>query len=118
VANTAKVQPRSNDTQDLCCDARSWQSPGSDYRNGKLLTKPCKAAVQRVRRWLAAEVKALHGANAQAMINKLNPVIRGWAAYYRAGVSKEIFSSLDATCGGSPSSGRCERTRTSRNAGQ
>jgi RNA-directed DNA polymerase len=65
------------------------------YRNGKLLTKPSKAAVQRIRSRLAAEVKALHGANAQAVINKLNPVIRGWAAYYRTGVSKEIFSSLD-----------------------
>lgn len=65
------------------------------YRNGKLLTKPSKAAVQRIRSRLAAEVRALHGANAQAVINKLNPVIRGWAAYYRTGVSKEIFSSLD-----------------------
>lgn len=65
------------------------------YRNDKLLTKPSKAAVRRIRSRLAAEVKALHGANAQAVINKLNPVIRGWAAYYRTGVSKEIFSSLD-----------------------
>lgn len=29
------------------------------------------------------------------MITRLNPVIRGWAAYYRGGVSKEIFSALD-----------------------
>jgi RNA-directed DNA polymerase len=65
------------------------------YRNGKLLIKPSKAAVRRIRRRLAAEVKALHGANAEAVINKLNPVIRGWAAYYRTVVSKEIFSALD-----------------------
>ena len=65
------------------------------YRNGKVLTKPSKAAVQRIRSRLAAEVKALHGANAEAVINRLNPVIRGWAAYYRTGVSKEVFSSLD-----------------------
>jgi RNA-directed DNA polymerase len=65
------------------------------YRNGKLLTKPSKAAVQRIRSRLAAEVRALHGANAEAVINALNPVIRGWAAYYRTGVSKEIFSALD-----------------------
>jgi RNA-directed DNA polymerase len=65
------------------------------YRNGKLLTKPGKAAVQRIRSRLAAEVRALHGANAEAVINALNPVIRGWAAYYRTGVSKEIFSALD-----------------------
>jgi len=51
------------------------------YPNGKLLIKPSKAAVKRVRRRLAAEVKALHGANAQAVIATLNPIIRGWAAY-------------------------------------
>src|SRR6266487_3541594 len=62
------------------------------YRNGKLLIKPSKAAVQRIRSRLAAEVRALHGANAEAVINALNPVIRGWAAYYRTVVSKEIFS--------------------------
>jgi RNA-directed DNA polymerase len=66
------------------------------YSNGKLLIKPSKAAVKRVRLRLAAEVKALHGANAQAVIARLNPIIRGWAAYYRTAVSKEIFSSLDA----------------------
>jgi RNA-directed DNA polymerase len=65
------------------------------YRNGKLLIKPSKAAVQRLRSRLAAEVKALHGANAEAVITALNPVIRGWAAYYRTVVSKEIFSALD-----------------------
>jgi RNA-directed DNA polymerase len=65
------------------------------YRNDKLLIKPSKAAVKRIRTRLAAEVKALHGANAEAVINRLNPVIRGWAAYYRGGVSKEIFSALD-----------------------
>lgn len=65
------------------------------YHNGKLLIKPSKEAVQRIRSRLAAEVKALHGANAEAVINELNPVIRGWAAYYRTVVSKEIFSALD-----------------------
>jgi RNA-directed DNA polymerase len=65
------------------------------YPNGKLLIKPSKEAVHRIRRRLAAEVKALHGANAEAVITTLNPVIRGWAAYYRTVVSKEIFSALD-----------------------
>ena len=65
------------------------------YRNGKLLIKPSKEAVRRIRKRLAAEVKALHGANAEAVISRLNPIIRGWAAYYRSVVSKETFSSLD-----------------------
>ena len=29
------------------------------------------------------------------MIKRLNPIIRGWAAYYRIVVSSELFSALD-----------------------
>jgi RNA-directed DNA polymerase len=47
----------------------------------KLLIKPSKTAVQRVRKRLAAEVKALRGANAAAVIHTLSPIVRGWAAY-------------------------------------
>ena len=31
----------------------------------------------------------------EALISKLNPVIRGWSNYFRTGVSKEVYSSLD-----------------------
>ena len=47
------------------------------YRNGKLLIKPGKAAVRRVRERLAAEMRPLRGANAQAVIARLNPIMRG-----------------------------------------
>jgi len=65
------------------------------YRNGKLLIKPSKAAVQRVRKRLTTEMRALRGANAQAVVARLNPVIRGWSAYYRGVVSKKTFVHLD-----------------------
>jgi RNA-directed DNA polymerase len=65
------------------------------YRNGKLLIKPSKAAVRRFRERLTAEMRALRGANAQAVIRRLNPVIRGWAAYYRTVVSKKTYVHLD-----------------------
>ncbi len=64
------------------------------YRN-KLLIKPSKAAVQRQRERLAAEVRALRGANAAAVIKRLSPIIRGWSAYYRTVVSSEAFAKLD-----------------------
>ncbi len=64
------------------------------YRH-KLLVKPSKAAVARLRARLAAEMRALRGSNALAVIAKLNPIIKGWAAYYRGAVSKRIFASLD-----------------------
>ena len=65
------------------------------YPGGKLLIKPCKAAIRRIRERLAAETRALRGANAMAVIVRLSPIIRGWAAYYRTVVSAEVFSALD-----------------------
>ena len=62
---------------------------------GKLLIKPNKAALQRIRKRLSAEMKALRGANAEAVITTLNPVIKGWAAYYRTAVSSRAFATLD-----------------------
>ena len=29
------------------------------------------------------------------VIRKINPIVRGWAAYYRSVVSKEVFSEVD-----------------------
>ena len=65
------------------------------YPNGKLLTKPGKDAMRQIRKRLSAEMKALRGANADAVITRLNPIITGWAAYYRIGVSKRAFVALD-----------------------
>jgi RNA-directed DNA polymerase len=65
------------------------------YPGGKLLIKPAKAAIRRIWERLAAETRALRGANAMAIIVRLSPVIRGWAAYYRTVVSAEVFSALD-----------------------
>jgi len=64
------------------------------YR-GKLLIKPSKAVIQRLRKRLAAEMSALRGANAKAVIARLNPIIRGWSAYYRGVVSSRVFAELD-----------------------
>ena len=61
----------------------------------KLLIKPSKAAIKRLRERLAAETRKLRGLNAVAVITTLSPVIRGWAAYYRTVVSSEVFGSLD-----------------------
>ena len=64
------------------------------YR-GKLLIKPGKAAVKRIRERLSAEMTALRGSNAQAVLIRLNPIIRGWSAYYRHCVSARVFNELD-----------------------
>jgi RNA-directed DNA polymerase len=45
------------------------------YR-GKLLIKPSKAAIRRVRRRLAAEMRRLRGSNAQAVLTTIVPIVR------------------------------------------
>jgi len=64
------------------------------YR-GKLLIKPSKAAVKRIRARLTSEMRGLRGHNAQMVLIRLNPIIRGWSAYYRHAVSARVFNELD-----------------------
>jgi RNA-directed DNA polymerase len=40
-------------------------------------------------------MRSLRGSNATAVIARLNPIIRGWAAYYRGVVSGKVFTALD-----------------------
>jgi RNA-directed DNA polymerase len=65
------------------------------YGGRKLLIKPSRAAVKRIRKRLTAEIRALRGGNALAVVQRLNPIVRGWSAYYRSVVSKEVFVTVD-----------------------
>jgi len=65
------------------------------YHGRKTLIKPSKAAIRRIRERLRVELRSLRGANAQVVIKRLNPIVRGWAAYYRTQVSSATFSALD-----------------------
>jgi RNA-directed DNA polymerase len=64
-------------------------------RSAVTLTRPSNDAVDRVRHRLADEIRNLRGSNAVAVIAKLNPLIRGWAAYYRGAASSRTFAALD-----------------------
>jgi RNA-directed DNA polymerase len=61
----------------------------------KTLIKPSKAAQRRIRERLRTELRSLRGTNAQAVIKRLNPIIRGWAAYHRTQVASDVFNALD-----------------------
>jgi RNA-directed DNA polymerase len=37
----------------------------------------------------------MHGHSAETLIQKVNPILRGWANYFRIGVAAEIFNDLD-----------------------
>ncbi|MGI5288866.1 group II intron reverse transcriptase/maturase [Nonomuraea polychroma] len=65
------------------------------YHGGKLLIKPSAAALKRIRQRLREVFRAMRGATPSALIRTLNPIIRGWAAYYRTMVSSRAFARLD-----------------------
>jgi RNA-directed DNA polymerase len=61
----------------------------------KLLIKPSKKSGQKIRDKLRDKWLSLRGQDVRTVIGHLNPVIRGWANYFRIGVASEIFNSLD-----------------------
>jgi RNA-directed DNA polymerase len=62
------------------------------HYNGKLLIKPSKKKVLDFCKRLGKEIKALNGTKQEDVITKLNPILRGFANYYKGVVSKETFS--------------------------
>jgi RNA-directed DNA polymerase len=63
--------------------------------HGKLLIRPSPEAVRRIKRRLRETVRQYRGAPTAALLRALNPVVRGWAAYYHTVVSNRVFHSLD-----------------------
>jgi RNA-directed DNA polymerase len=63
--------------------------------SAKLLITPSQKSVRGLRDRLAAELRSLRGANAAAVVARLNPIVRGWTAYYRSVVSSRVFARLD-----------------------
>lgn len=62
----------------------------------KLLIKPSKEGLQRFKGRLKQEWHSLKGHNADAVIEKLNPILRGWGNYYRKVVSQTAFENIDS----------------------
>jgi RNA-directed DNA polymerase len=60
-----------------------------------LLIKPSKQSRVKLRYNLKTTWKWLLGKPINTVISKLNPIIRGWANYFKIGVSSKLFSSLD-----------------------
>jgi len=74
---------------------RHYPAPQTSRTGWKLLIKPSKEAVKDLRKKLKDQWKKAQGSTVQTVLNKLNPIIRGWANYFRTVVTKEIFSTLD-----------------------
>ncbi len=67
---------------------------GFNHRHygGKLLIKPSKKKVLDFGLRVGREIRAMNGAEQEVVIKKLNPILHGFANYYRGVVSKETFS--------------------------
>lgn len=61
----------------------------------KLFIKPSKDSVTDIRKKIREVWQHQKGASAISVIKDLNPIIRGWANYFRIGVASRIFRDLD-----------------------
>ncbi len=61
----------------------------------KAIIKPKKEAIERHYRNVADIIGWEKSTKQKVLINRLNPIIRGWANYYSTVVSKQVFSKLD-----------------------
>jgi RNA-directed DNA polymerase len=62
------------------------------HYNGKLLIKPSKKKVLDFCKRIGKEIKAMNGSEQEKVIQKLNPILRGFANYYKGVVSKQTFA--------------------------
>ncbi len=76
-------------------NVRHYPAPKTSRTGWKLLIKPSTASVQAIRKKLKELWVKGKGTNVQGILARLNPIIRGWANYFRTVVASEIFHELD-----------------------
>jgi len=62
----------------------------------KTIIQPSRQGIQRHLDKIRGETRRRRGAPQAAVIATLNPIIRGWANYYRTCVAKRIFKKMDS----------------------
>lgn len=62
---------------------------------GKLLIKPSKKNIKNFLQKVQKEIKLRSSGSTYDLIQKLNPMIRGWAMYHRHVVAKDCFKLVD-----------------------
>jgi RNA-directed DNA polymerase len=64
-------------------------------QNSKLLIKPSKENIKKAKEKIKETMKSLQGLPVKILIKKLNPILRGYANYWKHQVSSKIMSSID-----------------------
>jgi RNA-directed DNA polymerase len=77
-------------------NVRHYETPQTTRTGYKLLIRPSKKSVAGLREKLREAWLGLRGHSIQAVLWKLNPIIRGWANYFRTVVASETFQKLDS----------------------
>jgi RNA-directed DNA polymerase len=76
-------------------NVRHYPCPQTTRSGYKLLIRPSKKSVKAVRQKLRQAWLGLKGHSIHAVLYRLNPVLRGWANYFRTMVSSRTFHKLD-----------------------
>jgi RNA-directed DNA polymerase len=76
-------------------NVRHYKKPQSTRTGWKLLIKPSKESVQELRGKLREKWLSMKTQNPTIVVKELNPIIRGWANYYRKMAAKKTFAKLD-----------------------
>jgi RNA-directed DNA polymerase len=74
---------------------RHYPAPQSSRSGYKLLIKPSRGSIQQIQRKLKVLWQQHVGSPTVALINAMNPLIRGWGNYFRTGVASRVFADLD-----------------------
>ena len=77
---------------------RHYPTPNSSRSGYKLLIKPSPEAITDVKRKLKGIWRTHVGSPTVALINEMNPVIRGWSNYFRVGWPRRCLTLSMASC--------------------
>ena len=74
---------------------RQYSMPKTTRSGYKLLITPSKKSVATFRERMRKEWRLLRGMNVATVTLHLNPILRGWANYFRISVARATFENLD-----------------------
>ena len=73
-----------------------WVRTATRQRGSKLHIRPSRPSLDKLRRRLRQEWFALRGSAIDVLLLRLNPIVRGWANYFRTSSATKAFSKLDS----------------------